>query len=83
MEGLRTEFVQVWVEVGLILGSFWITLGSLLVHDGDFASLWDHFGVSLDSLLTAEGAWWGQKAEMLKNMCFLSIFERSKGRRVF
>ena len=53
------DFMQVWVQVGVILGTFWVTLGSLLVHDGDFGSLWGHFGVSLESLLTDEGAWWG------------------------
>ena len=68
------DFIQVRVEVGVILGSFWVTLGSLLVHDGDFGSLWGHFGVSLESLWTDEGAWWGQKAEMLKKYWFLKHF---------
>ena len=41
---------------------FCVLLGSHLVHLGDFGTLWGHFGVSLESLLTDEGAWWGQKA---------------------
>ena len=53
------DFIQIWVQVGVILVSFWVTLGSLLVHDGDFGSLWGHFGLSLESLLTDEGAFSG------------------------
>ena len=53
------DFIQDSVQVGVILGSFWVALGLLLVHDGDFGPLWGHFGVSLESLLTDEGAWWG------------------------
>ena len=68
------DFIQIWVEVGVIFGSFWVTLESLLAHDGDFGSRWDHFGVSLESLLMDEGAWWGPKAEMLKKYWFLKHF---------
>ena len=53
------DFIQIWMQVGIILVLFWVALGSLLVHDGDVGQLWDHFGVSLESLLTDEGAWWG------------------------
>jgi len=38
------------------LESFWVILGSFLVHDGGFGSLWGHFGISLESLLTDAGA---------------------------
>ena len=68
------DFIQIWVEVGVIFWSFWVTLGSLLAHDNDFGSLWGHFGVSLESLLTDEGAWCGPKAEMLKKYWFLKHF---------
>ena len=50
------DFIQVWVEVGVIFWSFWITLGSLPAHDNDFGSLWGHFGVSFGSFWVTLGS---------------------------
>ena len=44
-------------------GVFRITLGPLLVHDGDFGLLWGHFGVRLELLLTDERGLVGLKSE--------------------
>ena len=65
------------------MGSFWVTLGSLLVHDGDFESLWGCFWVSLESLLT-EGGLVRPKSGNVEKVCVLkSFFNGPRGDEYF
>ena len=74
-------FGGLWVDLGLIWDRFW----HMEVYLGP---LWGHFGVTLGPLWAYRrrmacmmhtislcvGAWWDQKAEMLKKYLFLKHF---------
>ena len=78
-------FIKLWGSVGVALGLLWDNFWHMKVTLGAF---WLNFGVTLGPLWAYRrriarmmyiislcvGAWWGQKAEMLKTIGFCMFF---------